>query len=77
MTFKTTTGGLYAVCGIKELVPGGDGKEIIAAWKRLNAWLKESAYNLGTHQWMEEHLSFNAEFEHSSGMDLYMPTIKE
>jgi hypothetical protein len=29
------------------------------------------------HQWLEEHLHFNEQFEHTGGIDLYMPiTLK-
>ena len=70
---KTFQGGLYAVCAVRDLVPDGDGSEIYEAWQRLNKWLRESKYVAADHQWLEEHLSFNDEFEHTGGMDLYMP----
>ena len=72
---KTFQGGLYAVCAVKGLVPGGDGSEISDTWQRLGKWLNESKYTFGNHQWLEEHLHFNDEFEHIGGMDLYMPIV--
>lgn len=70
---KIFQGGLYAVCGVKNLVPGGDGSEIRDTWQRFYGWLNESKYVMADHQWLEEHLQFNDEFEHTGGMDLYMP----
>lgn len=70
---KTFHGGLYAVCGVKDLIPGGDGSEIPVAWQRLCRWVNDSKYVAADHQWLEEHLHFNDEFEHTHGMDLYMP----
>lgn len=70
---KIFQGGLYAVCGVKNLAPGGDGSEIHDTWQRFNRWLNESKYVHGDHQWLEEHLHFNDKLEHTGGMDLYMP----
>ncbi|HYH02071.1 MAG TPA: helix-turn-helix domain-containing protein [Bacillota bacterium] len=70
---KTFPGGLYAVCGVRNLVGGGDGLEIFQTWQRFNHWIKDSKYVKGRHQWLEEHLQFNDDFEHVAGMDLYMP----
>jgi DNA gyrase inhibitor GyrI len=70
---KTFEGGLYAVCGVKNLIGGGDGSEIQDTWQRFHKWINESKYVSADHQWLEEHLHFNDEFEHTGGMDLYMP----
>lgn len=70
---KTFQGGLYAVCGVKNLTGGGDGSEIYDTWQRFSRWISESKYVAADHQWLEEHLHFNDEFEHTGGMDLYMP----
>lgn len=70
---KTFEGGLYAVCGVRDLTGGGDGSEIYDTWQRFSKWIKESRYVAGSHQWLEEHLHFNDEFEHTGGIDLYMP----
>ena len=70
---KTFNGGLYAVCGVKGLTGGGDGSEISHTWRRFSRWLKDSKYVHGNHQWLEEHLRFNERFEHTGGMDLYLP----
>lgn len=72
---KTLPGGLYAVQGVNFNV-NGNGEEIVEAWKKFTQWLKESNYCLAKHQWLEEHLQFNNDFEFVAGMDLYMP-IKE
>ncbi len=69
---KTFQGGLYAVCGVKNLT-GGDGSEIHDTWQRFSRWINESKYVAADHQWLEEHVHFNDEFEHTGGMDLYMP----
>lgn len=70
---KTLSGGMYAVCGVREGVVGESGCNISYAWQQLSKWLKDSKYSLGEHQWMEEHLHFNEEFEFVAGIDLYMP----
>ena len=70
---NTLSGGLYTVCGVRKGVVGENGCNIIYAWQQLSKWLKDSKYSLGEHQWMEEHLHFNDEFEFVSGIDLYMP----
>ncbi len=70
---KMVDGGLYAVCGVRNLVGGGDGAEISTTWQRFSQWISESKYVIADHQWLEEHLNFNDEFEHTGGMDLYMP----
>jgi DNA gyrase inhibitor GyrI len=46
-------GGLYAVQEIK--VEGDFGEVIGTGWKRLDAWVTESPYRPGNHQWLEEH----------------------
>jgi AraC family transcriptional regulator len=61
------------VCAVRDLNPGGDGSGIFNTWQRFNRWLSESKYVAADHQWLEEHLHFNDEFEHTGGMDLYMP----
>lgn len=70
---KTFEGGLYAVCGVKNFTGGEDGSGIYETWQRLTKWINESKYVAANHQWLEEHLHFNDEFEHTGGMDLYMP----
>jgi AraC family transcriptional regulator len=70
---KTFPGGLYAVCGVKNFTAGDDGAAIFQTWRRFSRWLKDSKYTHGNHQWLEEHLHFNEQFEHTGGIDLYMP----
>jgi len=71
---KELPGGLYAVQGVNFTV-GVNGENIVKAWQQFYKWLKDSKYDLGNHQWMEEHLNFNNDFEHISGMDLYLPIV--
>ncbi len=66
--WKRFDGGLYAVTGTK---CGGEG--LPAVWKRMMAWLKDSKYTLGRHQWLEEHLGFDEQFRHNGSIDLYLP----
>ena len=65
---KYFEGGLYVVTGVK-----GGVEAIAPAWKRFVSWLKDSKYDYSNHQWLEEHLNFNDDFEHLGGIDLYMP----
>lgn len=73
---KILEGGLYAVTGVKR--NNEDiGMEIALAWKRFQDWLKDSKYAYGGHQWLEEHLGFDEEFNHIGGIDLYMPIVEK
>jgi AraC family transcriptional regulator len=73
---KILEGGLYAVTGIKRDGNSDVGEEIMKAWQRFQNWLQDSKYAFGGHQWLEEHLGFDAEFNHVGGVDLYMPIIE-
>lgn len=70
---KMFNGGLYTVCGVRKGAAGDIGCDIVNAWKRLVKWLEDSKYQLGEHQWFEDHLQFDDEFQHVAGVDLYMP----
>ena len=70
---KYLEGGLYAVTSIKRENGEELGNGIFKAWKRFNSWLSDSKYVYGGHQWLEEHLGFDREFNHIGGIDLYMP----
>ena len=48
---KEFSGGLYAVTRCNSV------NWIMATWKSLGAWLKESSYKMGQHQWLEECLT--------------------
>lgn len=48
---KEFSGGLYAVTRCKSV------HWIMSTWKSLGAWLKESSYKMGQHQWLEECLT--------------------
>lgn len=65
---KVLEGGLYAVANVK-----GGGEAIASAWKRFMEWIKDSKYVYGGHQWLEEHLGFDAELSHTGSIDIYMP----
>lgn len=65
---KTFPGGLYAVTTVK-----GGVENIYPTWQRLSSWLSDSKYTYGGHQWLEEHLDFDDEFNHLGGLDLYIP----
>ena len=46
-------GGLYAVATFDE--PDSDyNLSVPAAWQRLDAWVSQSQYQTGSHQWLEE-----------------------
>jgi DNA gyrase inhibitor GyrI len=70
---KEFAGGLYAVTRCKSI------HQIMEIWKSLGAWLKESSYKMGQHQWLEECLTkpTSAELEEipleDFEMDLYCP----
>ncbi len=65
---KDFLGGLYAVTSVH-----GGVENIFSTWKRLNSWLSESKFTYGGHQWLEEHLDFDDDFNHLGGLDIYMP----
>lgn len=68
---KSFDGGLYAVMNVK-----GGGEALPPAWQRFMAWLRESKYIYGDHQWLEEHLGFDPEFNHTGSIDIYLPIIR-
>ncbi len=70
---KVLKGGLYAVTNVKRGQDGDIGEEIVKAWNRFNKWLSDSKYVYGGHQWLEEHLGFDDNANHTGGIDLYMP----
>lgn len=74
---KILEGGLYAVTGVKRNENGDLGNEIMQVWKRFRNWIMDSKYAYGGHQWLEEHLGFDEDFNHIGGVDLYMPIIEK
>ena len=70
---KILEGGLYAVTGVKRDGNGDIGNEIMKVWQRFQNWISDSKYVYGGHQWLEEHLGFDEDFNHIGGIDLYMP----
>lgn len=74
---KILNGGRYAVIGVKPEGSSEIGNEIMKAWKRFQNWLTDSKYIYGGHQWFEEHLGFDENFNHIGGVDLYMPIAEK
>lgn len=62
-------GGLYAVTRVELITAPYD--QIPAGWMALNRWLEESRYQMGRHQWLEEHIGIPGSDRFS--LDLYMP----
>ena len=53
MRIVSFSGGVYAVAPFTE--PDSDYNITVpAAWQRLDAWVNESRYQMGSHQWLEE-----------------------
>jgi DNA gyrase inhibitor GyrI len=64
---KDFAGGLYAVMRCKGIENIGD------IWQQLAAWLEQSSYRRGTHQWLEEGLTPPPMPIDEIILDLYMP----
>ena len=65
---KVVPGGLYGVTTVK-----GGVENIFPAWQRFAKWVEDSKYEFGDHQWLEEHLGFDEEFNHTGSIDLFIP----
>ncbi|WP_432405686.1 effector binding domain-containing protein [Wukongibacter sp. M2B1] len=66
---KELSGGKYAVTTVSI-------KDIPNAWARFKSWVKISKYDVGTHQWLEEHMEgFNKDFNYD--VELYMPICEK
>jgi DNA gyrase inhibitor GyrI len=66
---KTFGGGRYGVARCRL-------EQIQEAWAELAAWLEDSRYTMGTHQWLEESLTPDALLRGDTGameFDLYIP----
>ena len=64
---QSFSGGLYAVTdcvGVENITP---------TWKKLVAWLAESKYGNGRHQWLEQHLSPDGTPLEALQLDLFLP----
>jgi DNA gyrase inhibitor GyrI len=64
---KDFAGGLYAVLRCKGIENIGN------AWQQLVAWLEQSHYRRGSHQWLEEGLTPPPTPFDEIVLDLYMP----
>ena len=80
-TEKQFPGGTYARTHCEgQMQDAGDF--IPAAWKKLMEWLENSSYQLGKHQWMEEHLADDGltlpDMDNLGklSLDLYLPVKK-
>lgn len=70
-------GGQYATVLIKHLSDSADiGCEIMAGWKRIREWLDESRYVWDNRPYLEEHLGFDENDDHTGGVELYLPVKK-
>ena len=63
----TLPGGIYAVHRVHGT------RSIPGAWQQLDDWLNDSSYQLGQHQWLEEHIRFIDLPEQDFLLDLYLP----
>jgi AraC family transcriptional regulator len=70
---KTIAGGMFAVVSIKRDEHNDIGTGIMKGWQRFSKWLELSRYMWDQRQYLEEHLGFSDENEHTGGVDLYMP----
>lgn len=63
---KEFAGGLYAVtrCSLAD---------ITEAWMRLHEWVANSPHKMGSHQWLEEHLTIPQAPWQNVLLDLYYP----
>jgi DNA gyrase inhibitor GyrI len=64
-------GGLYAVarCAVHD-----PGKDIGAAWQALVRWAEGNGHELGSHQWLEEQITFLSAVDGEDFiLDLYLP----
>ncbi len=65
------SGGMYAVLHC-EVLPGAF--DIIGeTWRKLVKWLESSHYQVGSHQWLEEHLTRCDSHDQGFVLDLYLP----
>ncbi|MEN6312717.1 MAG: effector binding domain-containing protein [Clostridiaceae bacterium] len=65
--FKSFPGGQYAVMSTRL-------EQIESSWDRFRGWLRNSRYEYGPYQYLEEHLpDNNEEINGKTRMDLYMP----
>lgn len=69
VVLKDFAGGLYAVG--KWYWTDTPDEDIPAAWSRMNAWLADSPYRMGEHQWLER--SF--EDAKGKGLELCLPIV--
>ena len=70
---KTIYGGMFAVVSIKRDEHNDVGTGIMKGWQRFSTWLELSRYMWDSRQYLEEHLGFSDDNEHTGGVDLYMP----
>ncbi len=59
-------GGLYAVTRCRLA-------DIVDTWMRLHEWVRRSPYRIGSHQWLEEHLTLPQSPWQEVMLDLYHP----
>ena len=64
-------GGLYAVARVPR-ISEPYYEQIFPTWQRLGAWIEESPYHAGSHQWLEQHLR-TEDVPDDWTIDCYMP----
>jgi hypothetical protein len=69
-------GGLYAVLRLPAPFQDDPYQSIPNGWQQLTTWLEASAYQAGTHQWLEEHFKYEATPPGQWSMDLYLPIVE-
>jgi DNA gyrase inhibitor GyrI len=62
-------GGRYGVTRVEGV------ENIFPTWQRLSAWLENSPYRMGHHQWLEEHLPTGETGPGEFALDLYIPLV--
>ena len=60
MRILSFTGGLYAVLRLPAPFQDDPYLSIPNGWQQLTAWLEASDYQMGTHQWLEEQIQYEA-----------------
>ncbi len=68
---KSFEGGLYAVTGCIGV------RNIGQTWRELSRWVENSEHDIGSHQWLEEHLEpiDSSQDEERLELDLYFPIV--
>ena len=66
-------GGLYAVLRLPAPFQDDPYQSIPNGWQQLTHWLAASIYQMGGHQWLEEHFKYEGTPPGQWSLDLYLP----